>query len=65
MTTAATRIPLCALDEIAVGLGRAFVVGDTPLAVFRSRDGRVFVGRCGGLGSTTTRRRRDDVQRGW
>jgi nitrite reductase (NADH) small subunit len=48
MTPTATRVPLCTLDDIAVGLGRGFAVGDTPIAVFRSRDGRVFAvaGRC-------------------
>lgn len=42
MTTTATRVPLCTLDDIATGLGRAFDVGGRPIAVFRSRDGRVF-----------------------
>lgn len=48
MTSTAVRVPLCTLDEIAVGLGRAFDVGGKPLAVFRGRDGRVFAvaGRC-------------------
>jgi nitrite reductase (NADH) small subunit len=36
------RVALCTLDELPVGLGRAFKVGDTPLAVFRTRDGAVF-----------------------
>ncbi len=38
-----TRVELCKLDDLPVGLGHAFVVGDTPLAVFRTRAGRVFV----------------------
>jgi nitrite reductase (NADH) small subunit len=42
MTPTAIRIPLCTLDEIPVGLGRAFDVGGRTLAVFRGRDGRVF-----------------------
>lgn len=48
MTTTATRVPLCTLDDIAVGLGRAFDVGGREIAVFRSRDGKVFAveGRC-------------------
>lgn len=48
MTTTATRVPLCTLDDIAVGLGRAFEVGGRPLAVFRGRDDRVFAvnGKC-------------------
>ena len=37
-----TRVALCTLDELPVGLGRAFEVGGTPLAVFRTRDGTVF-----------------------
>lgn len=47
-TTAPTRVALCVLDDIAVGLGRAFEVGGKSIAVFRSRDGRVFAveGRC-------------------
>jgi nitrite reductase (NADH) small subunit len=48
MTTTAIRIPLCTLNEIAVGLGRAFDVGGRALAVFRGRDGKVFAveGKC-------------------
>jgi nitrite reductase (NADH) small subunit len=42
MTPTATRVPLCTLDDIAIGLGRAFDVGGRSLAVFRGRDGRVF-----------------------
>jgi nitrite reductase (NADH) small subunit len=42
MTTTATRVPLCTLDDIAAGLGRAFDVGGRYVAVFRSRDGKVF-----------------------
>ena len=42
MTTTAIRVPLCTLGDIAVGLGRAFTVGERSLAVFRGRDGRVF-----------------------
>ena len=41
-TAPALTIPLCVLDDIAVGLGRAFAVGGRTLAVFRGRDGRVF-----------------------
>lgn len=42
------RIALCTLDELPVGLGRAFDVGGVPLAVFRMRDGAVFAtdGKC-------------------
>ena len=48
MTTTATRVPLCTLDDIAVGLGRAFDVGGRAVAVFRGRDGKVFAveGKC-------------------
>lgn len=35
-------LPLCEINEIAVGLGRAFEVNGRELAVFRARDGRVF-----------------------
>jgi nitrite reductase (NADH) small subunit len=41
-TMTATRVPLCILDDLPLGLGRSFVVGDVPIAVFRSRTGRVF-----------------------
>ncbi len=49
-----TRVEVCKLDDLPEGLGRAFVVGDKPIAVFRTRAGRVFAvdGRCphkGGL----------------
>jgi nitrite reductase (NADH) small subunit len=42
MTATASRITLCTLDDVPLGLGRAFVVGDVKLAVFRTRSGRVF-----------------------
>jgi nitrite reductase (NADH) small subunit len=42
MTQTMTRLPLCTIDEIPVGLGRGFAVGDKPIAVFRSRAGAVF-----------------------
>lgn len=42
MTTTATRIALCTLDDLPTGLGRAFEVGGRPLAVFRGREGDVF-----------------------
>lgn len=41
-TLTATRVPLCVLDDLPPGLGRSFVVGDRPIAVFRNRSGRVF-----------------------
>ena len=43
-----TRIPLCTLDDLPRGLGRAFEVGGRELAVFRGRDDRVFAveGKC-------------------
>jgi len=42
------RIPLCTLDDIPTGLGRAFEVSGRLVAVFRARDGKVFAvdGRC-------------------
>jgi nitrite reductase (NADH) small subunit len=43
MTATLTRVPLCTLDELPLGLGRAFEVGGQPLAVFRGRGGEVFV----------------------
>ena len=48
MTTTATRVHLCTLDDLPLGLGRAFDVGGTSVAVFRGRDGQVFAvaGRC-------------------
>jgi nitrite reductase (NADH) small subunit len=40
--SAATLIPLCPVDEIPLGLGRSFQVGDEVIAVFRNRAGKVF-----------------------
>jgi nitrite reductase (NADH) small subunit len=43
MTTAPpTRVRLCVLDDLPEGIGRAFRVGDQPIAVFRTRTGKVF-----------------------
>lgn len=33
---------ICHLDELPIGLGRAFRVGDHAIAVFRTRGGKVF-----------------------
>jgi nitrite reductase (NADH) small subunit len=38
----ASRIPLCTLDDIPLGLGRAFEVAGRTIAVFRARNGKVF-----------------------
>jgi nitrite reductase (NADH) small subunit len=35
-------VEVCRLDDIPVGLGRPFRVGDRHVAVFRSRAGKVF-----------------------
>jgi len=35
-------VAVCPLEELPVGLGRAFRVGGKALAIFRSRTGRVF-----------------------
>ena len=42
MTATITRLPLCTLDDLPVGLGRGFDVGGRRIAVFRTRTGRVF-----------------------
>lgn len=42
MTTTATRVSLCTLDELPPGLGRSFEVAGRLIAVFRARDSRVF-----------------------
>jgi nitrite reductase (NADH) small subunit len=44
----ATAIPLCRFDELPIGLGRSFEVGDRLIAVFRARSGNVMAveGRC-------------------
>lgn len=42
MTVTTARVPLCTLDDLPHGLGRAFEVGGRALAVFRGRDDRVF-----------------------
>jgi nitrite reductase (NADH) small subunit len=36
------EVALCSLDDLPIGLGRAFRVGDRRVAVFRSRSGKVF-----------------------
>lgn len=36
-----TSVPVCSLDELAVGEGRVFVVADEQIALFRMRDGSV------------------------
>lgn len=41
-TATPVKVALCVLDDIAIGLGRAFDVGGRTLAVFHSRDGKVF-----------------------
>jgi nitrite reductase (NADH) small subunit len=40
--SAMTYIPICEIDDLPVGLGRAFEVGGHDIAVFRNREGRVF-----------------------
>jgi nitrite reductase (NADH) small subunit len=40
--TMSHTVTVCALDDLPVGLGRAFRVGGKVIAVFRSRTGRVF-----------------------
>src|SRR5215207_4646411 len=43
MTVAAPQhVTLCQVTDLPVGLGRAFLVGDKKIAVFRSRSGQVF-----------------------
>ena len=42
------RVPLCQLDDLPVGLVRAFEVRGQEIAVFRSREGSLYAvdGRC-------------------
>ena len=42
MTPTRNRFHLCVLDDLPEGLGRAFQVDDQPIAVFRTRTGKVF-----------------------
>ncbi len=37
-----TLAPVCTVDQIPLGLGRAFRVGDKTIGVFRNRGGKVF-----------------------
>ncbi len=37
-----TRVEVCKLDDLPLGLGRAFAVGGRRLAVFRDRGGEVY-----------------------
>jgi nitrite reductase (NADH) small subunit len=39
---ALTTVEVCKLEDLPVGLGRPFRVGDKLVAVFRTRSGRVF-----------------------
>lgn len=39
---ATQRVPLCTLDELPAGLGRAFEVAGRTIAVFRTRKDEVF-----------------------
>ena len=41
-TPEATLVRVCALEELPVGLGRAFNIGGRTIALFRTRAGRVF-----------------------
>jgi nitrite reductase (NADH) small subunit len=41
-TIALTTVEVCKLDDLPVGLGRPFRIGDKLVAVFRTRSGRVF-----------------------
>jgi nitrite reductase (NADH) small subunit len=41
-TALMSRLALCTIDELPVGLGRAFEVGTKPIAVFRTRTDKVF-----------------------
>ncbi|HUO08858.1 MAG TPA: nitrite reductase small subunit NirD [Phycisphaerae bacterium] len=40
--TKSAAIPLCSLDELPLGLGRAFNVEGRSIAVFRTRKGKLF-----------------------
>jgi len=35
-------VTVCELDDIPIGLGRAFRIGEDSIAIFRTRSGRVF-----------------------
>ena len=37
-----SRVKVCHLDDLPVGLGRAFAVANKQIAIFRTRAGRVF-----------------------
>lgn len=41
-TIALATVEVCKLDDLPVGLGRPFRIGDQLVAVFRTRSGRVF-----------------------
>ena len=42
LATALRFVTVCELEELPVGLGRAFRVGSQAVAVFRTRSGKVF-----------------------
>lgn len=39
---ASSLVPVCRIDEIPLGMGRTVTVQDRPIAVFRTRGGKVF-----------------------
>ena len=41
-TSPPRQVQVCEIDEIAIGLGRAFDVGGRPIAVFRGRTGDIY-----------------------
>ncbi len=42
LASAVQFVPVCALADLPVGLGRSFDIGGQSVAVFRTRAGRVF-----------------------
>jgi nitrite reductase (NADH) small subunit len=42
MTATMPRVPLCVVDDLPIGLGRAFEIDGKPVAVFRTRDEKIF-----------------------
>ncbi len=36
------KVAICQFEELPIGLGRGFIVGDQSIAVFRTRDGQVM-----------------------
>lgn len=52
LTSTKRFVIVCELDDLPIGLGRAFRIGEHAIAIFRTRQGKLFAveNRCSHLG---------------